>query len=72
MSSRFKALVPSFSIFNIRMRSVDLLIRRPSTSDDNDLHPAFHAAEKRGKRGADCSTHYKDCPSSLLGLLTEQ
>ncbi|KAK3930729.1 Arginine repressor [Frankliniella fusca] len=45
----------------------------PSTSaDDGELHPAFHAAERRGRRGADCAVHYKDCPVSLLGLLTEQ
>ncbi|KAE8748911.1 hypothetical protein FOCC_FOCC004316 [Frankliniella occidentalis] len=45
----------------------------PSTSaDDGELHPAFHAAERRGKRGADCAVHYKGCPVSLLGLLTEQ
>ncbi|XP_034241140.1 uncharacterized protein LOC117645212 [Thrips palmi] len=44
----------------------------PSTSADEDLHPAFHAAERRGRRGADCGVHYKGCPTSLLGLLTEQ
>jgi hypothetical protein len=42
---------------------------RPSSSADENLHPAYRAAEERGRSGQDCRTFYPKCPVGLLDVI---
>ncbi|XP_059621789.1 uncharacterized protein LOC132265228 [Phlebotomus argentipes] len=49
----------------------DLLhvILTPSTSDHEDLHPEYYAAEELGRSG-DCSKYSRHCPECILDLIS--
>jgi hypothetical protein len=42
---------------------------RPSSSADENLHPAYRAAEERGRIGQDCRSFYPKCPVGLLDVI---
>ncbi|GFG28154.1 hypothetical protein Cfor_08248 [Coptotermes formosanus] len=45
------------------------IIFTPSSSADENLHPAYRTAEKRGRRGQNCRSFYPKCPLGLLDMI---
>ncbi|XP_069694334.1 uncharacterized protein [Periplaneta americana] len=45
------------------------IIFTPSSSADENLHPDFPLAEKRGKSGSDCRISYPKCPIALFDII---